>query len=93
MIFDKSFYSFDSIIYYLEKYGLNNLSLDIPCLYKYDYFQSKNWMNKYMPEFKQMINIIIKSKYYSTLISELFNKNKKKLISFKVMSLLNIYKL
>ena len=73
IFFNKDKYSFNSLIYKLQK-EIKKISLPDDCLYKFDYFVNNYWLNEYLSGFKEIITIIIKSKYYSTIISELFNK-------------------
>jgi len=72
--FKKNIYSLNSLIYFLQKKNLKNISPTNEYLYKYDYFIKEYWINEYLPGLKEILTIIIKSKYYSTIISELFNK-------------------
>ena len=77
--FNKEKYSFNSLIYCLQKNGLKKISLENECLYRYNYFINKYWINEYLSEFKKIIKIILQSKYYSNIISELFKKKKKEI--------------
>ena len=77
--FNKKQYSFNSLIYCLQKNGIKKIKLNNEYLYKFDYFLREYWINEYFSEFKEMIKIILKSKYYSTIISELFKKKKKEI--------------
>ena len=79
MTFNKKQYSFNSLIYCLQKNGVKKISLINECLYKYDYFLSEYWINEYFSKLEEIIKIILKSKYYSTIISELFKKKKKEI--------------
>jgi hypothetical protein len=72
--FKKNIYSLNSLIYFLQKKNLKNISPTNEYLYKYDYFIKEYWINEYLQGLKEILSIIIKSKYYSTIISELFNK-------------------
>ena len=72
--FKKDKYSFNSLIYFLQKNNLEDNLSNNEYLYKYDYLIKKYWINEYLPGLKEILTIIIKSKYYSTIISELFNK-------------------
>ena len=74
IIFEKDKFSFDSLIYFLQNENLKNILLKIEYFYKYDYFIKEYWINEYLPGLKEILSIIIKSEYYSTIISELFNK-------------------
>ena len=77
MIFNKELFSFNSLIYCLKTRGFENISVFDTHLYKYSFFLSEFWLNEYLKEFYEIIKIIIKSKYYSNIISELIHRNKK----------------
>ena len=79
MKFNKEKYSFKSLIFCLKKEGLKKIFLTNELLYKYEYFLSEYYLNEYLSQFKEIIKSIIKSKYYSTIISELFNKKKREI--------------
>ena len=79
MEFNEEKYSFASLINCLKKDGLKKISLTNELLYKYEYFLNEYYLNEYLLQFKEIIKAIIKSKYYSTILSELFNKNKKEI--------------
>ena len=77
--FNKEKYSFNSLIYCLQKNGIKKISLNNECLYRYNYFVNNYWINEYLSGFKEIIKIILQSKYYSNIISELFKKKKKEI--------------
>ena len=79
MKFNREKYSFKSLIFCLKKEGLKKIFLTNELLYKYEYFLSEYYLNEYLSQFKKIIKSIIKSKYYSTIISELFNKKKREI--------------
>ena len=74
IIFEKDKFSFDSLIYFLQTDSLEYVLSNYKFFFKYDYFIKEYWINKYLPGLKEILSIIIKSEYYSTIISELFNK-------------------
>ena len=77
--FNKENYSFNSLIYCLQKNDMKKISLNNECLYRYNYFVNNYWINEYLSGFKEIIKIILQSKYYSNIISELFKKKKKEI--------------
>ena len=46
----------------------------------FNYYLDKLWISNYINGFNELIEIIIKSKYFSSIISELFNKTKKEIL-------------
>ena len=76
MAFKKDKYSLNNLIYFLQTRDLEKILSNLIYFYKYDYFIKDYWLNEYLPKLKEILTIIIKSEYYSTIISELFKKRK-----------------
>ena len=92
MAFKKDKYSLNNLIYFLQTRDLEKILSNLIYFYKYDYFIKDYWLNEYLPKLKEILTIIIKSEYYSTIISELYSRKEKMiLITFKVKNLLIFY--
>ena len=77
--FIKKRYSFESLLYCLTNEPKNIKLLYNDRLYKYDYFLENYCIIDYFNEFKELIKIFIKSKYFTNIILELFKKKKKEI--------------
>ena len=75
---NNNIYSPKNIVYSLKKYS-SLLTLSLDYLYKYDQFLKNYFLTIYLDEFRKIIKEIFKSKYYETIIKELFQKKQREI--------------